>query len=124
MRRRGREEWQRDIDLRQRNVVFPDTAANETRFWRNIISGQQRLGITQVIGIILLYLAIATVVYSMVSTQLRFSDIHGTMWERIVGNFGSWIILLVISGGALLVGQLISHRSKTLRTPRSRTKEK
>ena len=106
MSRRGREEWQRDIDLRQRNVVFPDTAANETRFWRNIISGQQKLGITQVIGIILIYLTLAVVVYS------------------IGRNFRSWIALLVVSAAVLLGGQLISRRAKTLIAPRSRTKEK
>jgi hypothetical protein len=29
------EEWARDIEARQRNVVFPDTVQNEARFWRN-----------------------------------------------------------------------------------------
>jgi hypothetical protein len=33
---RPREEWQHDIENRQRNVVFPDTALNEARFWRNV----------------------------------------------------------------------------------------
>jgi len=34
--RHRREEWLRDIDERQRNSVFPDTARNEARFWRNL----------------------------------------------------------------------------------------
>ena len=34
--KRPREEWQHDIQNRQRNVVFPDTALNEARFWRNV----------------------------------------------------------------------------------------
>ena len=29
-------EWMRDVELSQRNVVFPDTVANEARFWRNL----------------------------------------------------------------------------------------
>lgn len=41
----------RDVELRQRNIVFPDTAANEARFWRNLISG--KLSAIQVIGIVL-----------------------------------------------------------------------
>ena len=32
----SRDEWARDIEARQRNVVFPDTVQNETRFWRNL----------------------------------------------------------------------------------------
>jgi len=30
------EEWARDIEARQRNVVFPDTVQNDARFWRNV----------------------------------------------------------------------------------------
>lgn len=30
------EQWLRDIDDRQRNVVFPATVQNEARFWRNL----------------------------------------------------------------------------------------
>jgi hypothetical protein len=39
----SRDEWLRDIDARQRNVVFPDAAANEARFWRNLHEGKRRL---------------------------------------------------------------------------------
>jgi hypothetical protein len=31
-----REEWQREIENRQPNVVFPDTVKNEARFWKNV----------------------------------------------------------------------------------------
>lgn len=44
----------RDVELSQRNTVFPDTAANEARFWRNLISGKQRISTVQVIGIVLI----------------------------------------------------------------------
>ena len=33
---KGREEWLRDVETRQHNVVFPDTVQNEARFWRNL----------------------------------------------------------------------------------------
>jgi hypothetical protein len=30
------EEFARDVEARQRNIVFPDTVHNEARFWRNL----------------------------------------------------------------------------------------
>jgi hypothetical protein len=38
MTRRGHpaEDWARDMEARQHNLVFPDTVQNEARFWRNI----------------------------------------------------------------------------------------
>lgn len=32
----ARDRWLRDIEERQRNVVFPSTVQNEVRFWRNL----------------------------------------------------------------------------------------
>jgi hypothetical protein len=37
-----RDEWLQDIDARQRNVVFPNTVENETRFWRNLGTGPSK----------------------------------------------------------------------------------
>jgi hypothetical protein len=51
MSSKGREQWMRDLEARQRNIVFPDTALNEARFWRNLISGKERLTTTQIVGI-------------------------------------------------------------------------
>jgi len=34
-----RDQWMDDIEARQRNVVFPNTVENETRFWRNLGTG-------------------------------------------------------------------------------------
>jgi hypothetical protein len=33
------EEWLRDLEARQRNIVFPDTVQNEARFWRSLGKG-------------------------------------------------------------------------------------
>ena len=33
-----REEWMREVRYRQRNVVYPETAMNGARFWRNLTS--------------------------------------------------------------------------------------
>ncbi|HKR94670.1 MAG TPA: hypothetical protein VJW55_04890 [Candidatus Angelobacter sp.] len=32
----NQQEWERDVNDRQRNIVFPDTMLNETRFYRNL----------------------------------------------------------------------------------------
>ena len=44
----------REVEHSQRNIVFPDTAENEARFWRNIISGKEHLSVVQIIGIVLI----------------------------------------------------------------------
>jgi len=59
------DEWLRDVDASQRNIVFPDTANNEARFWRNIINGKARLGTTQKIGILLVLLTLLVVFLGM-----------------------------------------------------------
>jgi len=50
--RPGKEDWLRDIDARQRNVVFPDTVQNEGRFWRNL--GRERLTPVAKAGLVVL----------------------------------------------------------------------
>jgi hypothetical protein len=37
-----RDQWLQDIEARQRNVVFPDTVENDTRFWRNLGKGPSK----------------------------------------------------------------------------------
>jgi hypothetical protein len=91
--------------------VLPDTAANESRFWRSIISGKEKLRTSQIVGITLMYLTVAAVAYGLISTQMRVSGIQGTLSERIVGNFGAWFILLGIGAAFLLVGKWVSRRS-------------
>ena len=93
------------------NLVFPDTAANESRFWRNVISDKEKLRPSQIVGIALMYLALAAVAYGLISTQMRVSGIQGPLWERIIGNFGGWFILLGIGAAFLLVGKWVSRRS-------------
>jgi hypothetical protein len=72
MRRKGQEEWMRDVELSQRNIVFPDMVSNEATFWRNIISGKARLSIAQVLGIVLICGLLAAPVWEILRS-LRFS---------------------------------------------------
>src|SRR5882762_9718026 len=43
----SRRNWERDIRNRQRYIVFPDTLLNETRGYRNILSGSMKLNAIQ-----------------------------------------------------------------------------
>lgn len=107
-----REDLRSDLEQRQRNIVFPDTAENEARFWRNILSNRQKLSPVQIIGIGLVYVAMAAGFYGMISTELQTSQGSGEpLWERIWTSMGGWIVLLAIFFGALLVGSLVSKRN-------------
>lgn len=49
MKHLGKDEFLRDVEARQRNIVFPDTLNNETRGWRNLMESRhptliQKLG--------------------------------------------------------------------------------
>ena len=96
MRKVSRDEWLRDVDSRQRNVVFPDTAQNEARFWRNIISGKRHLTTAQVTGIGIVWLAMAFPLWEL----LR--------WMRY--SIYAWLMLSLLGAGFLLL------RWRTLKT--------
>src|SRR5690349_13715657 len=51
--KRKSEEWMRDVEGSQRNIVFPDTALNEARLWQNLIHGKRHLGAVHIVVIVL-----------------------------------------------------------------------
>jgi hypothetical protein len=59
----------RDVQARQRNVVFPDTVNNEVRFWRNISEGRRRLTMVQRIGLFILVIAMGVLVFAISFSQ-------------------------------------------------------
>jgi hypothetical protein len=96
MRKVSRDEWLRDIDARQRNVIFPDTAQNEARFWRNIISGKRHLTTAQITGIAIMWLAMAFPLWELLK------------WMSY--SIYAWLTLSLLGTGFLLL------RWRTLRT--------
>src|SRR5262249_46570361 len=60
MNKPSRDEWMREVELSQRNTVFPDTVSNEARFWRNIISGKQPVSAALVVFAVLVCGILAT----------------------------------------------------------------
>ncbi len=55
---------------RQRNTAFPDTAANEARFRRNVITGKRKLSGLQSLGIVAMALIVLGALVGLISTQL------------------------------------------------------
>jgi hypothetical protein len=59
----------REVELTQRNTVFPDTVLNEARFWRNLVSGKQRVGAAHVVFIVLVCGVLAVPVWDMLKAM-------------------------------------------------------
>jgi hypothetical protein len=85
-----KEDWLRDVNARQRNVVFPDTAENEGRFWRNIVSGKESLTLAQWIGILLFCLCIIGLLASL------WPKGGEVWWQKLIDGY---TILIVLTAG-------------------------
>ncbi|HTC58157.1 MAG TPA: hypothetical protein VK706_17210 [Candidatus Sulfotelmatobacter sp.] len=73
-----RDQWLQDIDARQRNIVFPNTVENETRFWRNLGTGPSNT--TTKLGLAVL----AIFVFGLGATILVASYKAGAMWSLLL----------------------------------------
>lgn len=90
-----------DIQARQSNVVFPDTANNEARFWRNIIEGRQRLTLVQRIGVSILVIAVTVLVFAITfGGNSPFKT--GFSWAKISSAVLSWLVAFGILAVILL----------------------
>ena len=67
--KRTSEEWARDIEARQRSVVFPDTVQNEARFWRNV--GNQPWTPATKVGLALLALFVGAFLIRVVVASIQ-----------------------------------------------------
>jgi hypothetical protein len=77
MNSRDHHEWRQDVDARQRNIVFPDTAANEARFWRNLIASKGHLTVAQWVGL------------GLVGFTLALVALLPVFWSHKI--YGSWV---------------------------------
>jgi hypothetical protein len=85
-------DWERDLELRQRNIVFPDTVQNQGRFYRNILRTGMPLSAAQRIGIIVV------AVSCLISSALMFA---GAIAEGRAGGV-SLMLSLPLAAIALL----------------------
>ena len=104
-----REDWLRDVDARQRNVTFPDTAASEARFWRNLIHCKERLTVVQKTGTGLIALCIVSLAVAITfngNTSITFS------WHAVASATSPWLIAFAILGAFLLLFRLSQRLSR------------
>src|ERR1043166_5746483 len=101
MKKRSTNEFLRDVQMRQRNIVFPDTVWNEARGWRNLMTQKGPLRILQVVGVLIFGLAALAMLYMMGKEALtQFHETPGTGLGRVVAGFGGYVILLALCGAA------------------------
>jgi hypothetical protein len=73
------DQWLQDIDARQRNIVFPDTVENETRFWRNLGKGSSRTSTKAGLAVL------AVFVFGFAAVILISTYRAGVIWEFGLG---------------------------------------
>jgi hypothetical protein len=95
------QEFQNDVEARQRNIIFPDTVQNETRGWRNLARAG-RLTITQMIGVALIFLLMLAIIVDDAVTKFRYAA-SGSLLDRLLAAAGDWPILLPILAVAFLI---------------------
>ncbi|MGB8733991.1 MAG: hypothetical protein WCC99_22260 [Candidatus Sulfotelmatobacter sp.] len=74
-----RDQWLHEIAARQRNIVFPNTLENETRFWRNLGTGPAKLSTTLGLGVLAIF------VFSFAAMILIAMFKAGALWRFIMG---------------------------------------
>ena len=121
MKRQSNKDWLRDVEMRQRNIVFPDTMKNEARFWRNLMESKGHLTATQIIGISLMYLSL--IAGLAVCAVMAFHAASGGGWlTRAFRAIGvSLISIFFVGCGFLLlrwrVRKALSSSRHIRRTP-------
>jgi hypothetical protein len=103
MNKRSPNEFRRDIEMRQRNLVYPDTLRNETRGWRFLITSKEPLSVLQVVGLLLLYSSVLSLLFLMGYAAFRqFHSTSGNGLNRILTGFGPYVVIVVLCGAAFL----------------------
>src|SRR5437870_1657251 len=94
----------------QDKMVSPDLTPNEATFWRNVITGRRKIGALQLVGILLLCVAIGGLFFGIISTQWYVSrQQFGTTWDHIVASFGDSIVWLFVAVVLFLLGKFASR---------------
>lgn len=112
------EEFRRDVESRQRNIVFPDTVRNEVRFWRSLRSGRLKLGGLQLVGLALISIIPVAILWDDAAMRFRYAT-SGSLVNRVEAAFGYWVILFSFFGALFLL-----LRWGTLRTLQSASRRK
>jgi hypothetical protein len=84
------EELTRDIEGRQRNIVFPDTARNLGGFWGGLY--RQRLSVFQWIGLIVLF--VFYILWGFFTFARHWPRTPVTLWE-ILNGYSIYLLFVV-----------------------------
>lgn len=96
-----------DVTQRQRNTVFPDTAANEVRFWRNLFAGKQKLAFFQVVGVAVFAL------WALILTYIVFAqDGNEKGWRGYLSVLFGLLFASCILGGFVAAFHFSELRSR------------
>jgi hypothetical protein len=101
MKKQSPYEFQRDIEMRQRNIVFPDTLRNETRGWRNLMTSKQPLSVVQLGALSIMFFSLVGLMGEL--AYLQFRSTPGNGLSRVVAGFGGYVIVLALCGAVFLL---------------------
>jgi hypothetical protein len=107
MGRHGKDDWLRDMNARQRNIVFPDIVQNDARFWRNA-SGKP-LTVPQWIGVLLIS---ATLVACLTGLWPRG---EAPWWHKLIDGYAVFGVLTVAFVAFILIGNRRARRKASKR---------
>lgn len=106
------EEFARDVEARQRNIVFPDTVQNEARFWRNL--GKPAFNTSAKVGLGL----IALFFFGTFGTWIIRIALEDAQWKRELST--------ILLGVLLIFGPIFAaiawSTQRALRKPRTASK--
>lgn len=84
-----RDEWMREMHYRQRNIVYPETAFNAARFWRNLSSRKYPFRVGQQVCFAILILIVIPPVLAVGLGTLAY-------FVREETSISDWIGLLPV----------------------------
>lgn len=96
------EEWLQEVYDRQRNTAFPDTAANEARFWRHLFNGTRTLSSVQIACVLVLAVAVLAIVVATFA-----EDDSGSFLGNVLVALVRWALAFGILAGFLIVFGLV-----------------
>ena len=113
MSKHGKNDWLRDIDSRQRNVVFPDTIQNEGRFWRNAWAGKDSLNPAQWVGVVVLFVLFGGGLLSVLWNL--WPEGQAPWWKKAIEGYGVYIAVIGAVGTFIAIGNRRARRANPKR---------
>ena len=110
-RNHRRSNWLRDVKVRQRKTVFPDTGANDRRLWEGLVFSKQRMNVIDVLGALLIALTLFAAIGSEIAVEWHVSSGTGSIWVRTIHAFAGRLIALGVLAAFLLTIKIVVQRS-------------